>query len=161
MRKCMSLMLVAFAIAFVPVTAEAKPFYEDGVRKNRALTGQSYSKKYSRKTAKRSKRGRATASTSCLSSDARALLSRIKSRFGNVQIISTCRPGARIATSGRPSKHASGRAIDLRVPGRKGELVKWLISNHRSGGTMTYSDMDHVHVDVGYRFVALNRPSGH
>jgi hypothetical protein len=28
------------------------------------------------------------------------------------------------------------------------------------GGIMTYSDMDHIHVDVGPRFVALNRPSG-
>lgn len=97
---------------------------------------------------------------SCLTSEARALLKRIQNRFGNVQIISTCRAGARIATTGKRSKHASGQAIDFRVPGRKKEVVKWLIANHHNGGTMTYSDMDHIHVDVGYHFVALNRYSG-
>lgn len=99
-------------------------------------------------------------SRSCLTGQAQALLGRIEARFGRVQIISTCRPGARIATTGKISKHASGQAIDFRVPGRKREVVQWLIANHRSGGTMTYSDMDHIHVDVGYHFVALNRPSG-
>lgn len=140
----------------------------------------SYAKKsgYSKKSAKRSggthkasttqKRryasrssGGSGASGSCLTFAARALLGKIRSRFGNVQIISTCRPGARIATTGKVSRHASGNAIDFRVPGRKREVVQWLITNHKSGGTMTYSDMDHIHVDVGYHFVALNRPSGH
>ena len=162
MRKSMSLMLVAFAVLFAPVAAEAKPYYGDGVRKHRTMTGHAHSKS-SRKYSKRSSRGRGHASSSrgCLTSEARALLGRIQAKFGNVQVISTCRPGARIATSGRPSKHASGQAVDFRVPGRKSEVVKWLTANHRSGGTMTYSDMDHIHVDVGYRFVALNRPSGH
>ncbi len=162
MRKSMSLMLVAFAVLFTPLAAEAKPYYGDGVRKHRTMTGHAHSKS-SGKYAKRSSRGRGHASSSrrCLTSEARALLGRIQARFGNVQVISTCRPGARIATSGRPSKHASGQAVDFRVPGRKSEVVKWLSANHRSGGTMTYSDMDHIHVDVGYRFVALNRPSGH
>ena len=100
-------------------------------------------------------------SGSCLTSEARSLLGRIQARFGKVEIISTCRKGARIATTGRPSKHASGQAIDFRIPGRKREVVKWLIANHGSGGTMTYSDMDHIHVDVGSHFVALNRNSGH
>ncbi len=97
---------------------------------------------------------------SCLTSEARNLLGRIRSHFNNVEIVSTCRPGARIAGTGRPSKHASGQAIDFRVPGRKAEVVRWLIANHKNGGTMTYHDMDHIHVDVGARFVALNRPSG-
>ncbi|MES1180029.1 MAG: DUF882 domain-containing protein, partial [Hyphomicrobium sp.] len=84
----------------------------------------------------------------------------IRAQFGNVEIVSTCRPGAKIAGTNYPSKHASGQAIDFRVPGRKAEVVRWLISNDRMGGIMTYSDMDHIHVDVGQRFVALNRPSG-
>ncbi len=100
-------------------------------------------------------------SGSCLTSEARALLGRIQAKFGRVEIISTCRRGARIASTGRPSKHASGQAIDFRVPGRKRDVVKWLIANHGNGGTMTYSDMDHIHVDVGSHFVALNRHSGH
>lgn len=95
-------------------------------------------------------------SRSCLTSDARSLLNRIENRFGRVDIVSTCRPGAKIAGSGRPSRHASGNAIDFNPPkGRKSEVVKWLIANHHGGGVMTYSGMNHVHVDVGYRFVSL------
>lgn len=95
-------------------------------------------------------------SRSCLTSDARGLLNRIESRFGGVSIISTCRPGAKIAGSGRPSRHASGNAIDFNAPrGKKSEIVRWLASNHNNGGTMTYSGMSHIHVDIGYHFVSL------
>jgi len=97
----------------------------------------------------------------CLSPAARSLLERIEAHFGAVGIVSTCRPGAVIAGSGRPSRHASGNAIDFNAPaGRKSEVVRWLIANHRSGGVMTYSDMNHIHVDVGHHFVALGAPSG-
>jgi uncharacterized protein YcbK (DUF882 family) len=100
---------------------------------------------------------RGGASRSCLTPSARALLGRIESRFGQVQVISTCRPGARIAGTGRISRHASGNAVDFNAPrGRKGEVVRWLIANHRSGGTMTYARMNHIHVDIGPRFVSLN-----
>jgi Peptidase M15 len=95
-------------------------------------------------------------SRSCLTSAARALLGRIESQFGQMQIISTCRPGARIAGTGRISRHASGNAVDFNAGGRKGEVVRWLIANHRSGGTMTYAGMSHVHVDIGPHFVSLN-----
>lgn len=94
-------------------------------------------------------------SRSCLGSEIRAVLSRIEAKFGRVDIVSTCRPGARIAGSGRMSRHATGDAVDFRVPGRKGEVIKWLIANHHSGGIMTYSGMDHIHVDVGHQFVSL------
>jgi uncharacterized protein YcbK (DUF882 family) len=99
-------------------------------------------------------------STECLTSAARNLLARIRGQFSNVEIVSTCRPGATIAGTNYPSKHASGQAIDFRVPGRKAEVVRWLIAHDHVGGIMTYSDMDHIHVDVGPRFVALGRPSG-
>lgn len=94
-------------------------------------------------------------SRSCLTSPARALLSRIESRFGPVQVISTCRPGARIAGSGRISRHASGNAVDFDAGGRKSQIVAWLVANHKSGGTMTYPAMSHVHVDIGPHFVSL------
>jgi uncharacterized protein YcbK (DUF882 family) len=97
---------------------------------------------------------------SCLKPAARALLERLQAQFGPVQIISTCRPGARIAGSGRISKHASGDAVDFDAGRRKGDVVRWLIANHKSGGTMTYSDMSHIHIDIGRHFVALNAPSG-
>ncbi len=95
-------------------------------------------------------------SRSCLTPAARALLGRIEAQFGQMQIISTCRPGARIAGTGRISRHASGNAVDFNAGGRKGQVVRWLIANHRSGGTMTYAGMSHVHVDIGPHFVSLN-----
>jgi uncharacterized protein YcbK (DUF882 family) len=100
-------------------------------------------------------------SRTCLTPAARGLLARIEAQFGSVGIISTCRPGATIAGSGRPSRHASGNAVDFNAPsGKKADMVRWLIANHRSGGVMTYSDMGHIHVDVGHHFVALGSPSG-
>jgi Peptidase M15 len=108
-----------------------------------------------------SRRGRGGGtSRGCLKPTARALLERIEAQFGKMQIISTCRPGARIAGTGRRSKHASGEAIDFNAGGRKGAVVRWLIANHKSGGTMTYRGMSHIHVDVGYHFVSLNSGRG-
>jgi hypothetical protein len=97
----------------------------------------------------------ASSSRACLTSAARSLLSRIEQRFGAVQVVSTCRPGARIAGTGRISRHASGNAVDFSAGGRKGAILNWLIANHRSGGTMTYAHMGHVHVDIGPHFVSL------
>jgi uncharacterized protein YcbK (DUF882 family) len=106
------------------------------------------------------RRARSGTSRSCLKPAARALLDRIETHFGKMQIISTCRPGAVIAGTGRRSKHASGEAIDFNAGGRKAQVVRWLIANHKSGGTMTYRGMSHIHVDVGYHFVSLNSSSG-
>ena len=100
------------------------------------------------------------ASRSCLQPQARGLLNRIESQFGAVSIVSTCRPGAVIATSGKPSKHRYGLAIDFSAGSRKGAIVNWLIKNHHSGGTMTYRGMNHIHVDIGHRFVSLASNSG-
>ena len=148
MRKVTMSALATLMAVLVPAVADAKRYDGDGVKlKNRSMTSRNQASGGS--------------SRSCLTGEARALLNSIENKFGRVQIVSTCRPGARIATSGRPSKHASGQAIDFRVPGKKKQVVNWLINNHGDGGTMTYSDMDHIHVDVGYHFVALNRPSGH
>jgi len=91
----------------------------------------------------------------CLTPPARALLERIEQKFGPVKLASTCRPGATIAGTGRPSKHASGNAIDFDAGSRKEQIVEWLIANHRDGGTMTYPDMDHIHVDIGPHFVSI------
>lgn len=140
----LSLVLAATGSSFV----HARTYSDDGDRyRDRAVT--------SRKAHRH-----AGTSTACLTPDARNLLARIRAQFGNVEIVSTCRPGAKIAGTNYPSKHASGQAIDFRVPGRKAEVVRWLIAHDHMGGIMTYSDMDHIHVDVGPRFVALNRPSG-
>lgn len=124
-------------------------------------SARSYSKRRSgkRRVARRTSRksgGSASASRSCLKASARALLNRIESNFGRVQVISTCRPGAVIRGSGRPSKHRYGLAVDFKAPsGKKAAIVRWLIKNHGSGGTMTYAGMSHIHVDIGPRFVSL------
>jgi hypothetical protein len=91
----------------------------------------------------------------CLTSAVREVLDKIEARFGPVKVISTCRPGARIAGSGRISRHASGNAVDFEAGSRKGAIIDWLITNHKTGGTMTYADMSHIHVDVGQHFVSL------
>lgn len=99
---------------------------------------------------------------SCLKPSAKKLLSSIEARFGKLKIISTCRRGAVIATTGRPSKHRYGLAIDFKpIRASKREVVAWLIKNHHKGGTMTYRDMNHIHVDIGPHFVILNSWSGH
>jgi hypothetical protein len=95
-------------------------------------------------------------SRSCLSGAAQSLLSQIEGRFGSVRLVSTCRPGATIAGTGRVSRHASGNAFDFEAGGRKGEIIRWLVANHRSGGTMTYSGMSHIHADIGPHFVSLS-----
>lgn len=123
-----------------------------------------YSKKKSYASSSRGRSRHAShgggSSRSCLQASARSLLNRIEAKFGSVNIISTCRPGAVIATSGKPSKHRNGMAIDFSASGRKSAIVQWLVANHHSGGTMTYRDMDHIHVDVGHRFVSLGAGSG-
>ena len=91
----------------------------------------------------------------CLTKPVHALLDKIEARFGPVRVISTCRPGARIAGSGRISRHASGNAVDFEAGSRKGEIINWLVANHKTGGTMTYPDMSHIHIDIGQHFVSL------
>ena len=100
-------------------------------------------------------RGSPDAPRTCLTAAARALLQTIESRFGPVRVVSTCRAGATIAGTGRPSRHASGNAVDFDAGMRKAEILRWLIANHRAGGTMTYPEMDHIHVDIGPHFVSI------
>src|SRR5262249_6967947 len=92
---------------------------------------------------------------SCLTPAARGLLGRIEQAFGPVQVISTCRAGALIAGTNHPSRHASGKAVVFKAGPRKAQIIAWLIENHRTGGVMTYSGMDHIHVDIGPRFISL------
>lgn len=42
MRKTMSMVFVALAVLAAPMAAEAKPYYADGVKKGRSMTGHSY-----------------------------------------------------------------------------------------------------------------------
>jgi hypothetical protein len=100
--------------------------------------------------------GGVSVSRSCLTPETRQLLQSVEARFGPVQIISTCRPGAVIAGTRHPSMHRYGRAVDFKAPsGRKAEIVRWLAANN-PGGTMTYASMSHIHMDTGpSHFVSL------
>jgi hypothetical protein len=100
----------------------------------------------------------ADAPRKCLQPEIRALLERVEDIFGPVEVISTCRPGATIAGTGRPSRHASGNAVDFEAGGRKVAILRWLVANNHTGGTMTYADMSHIHIDYGPHFVSLARP---
>jgi uncharacterized protein YcbK (DUF882 family) len=99
-------------------------------------------------------------SRTCLTPETQSLLNRVEGVFGRVQIVSTCRPGAVVAGTGHPSQHRYGRAVDFNAPaGKKAAVVQWLMANN-PGGTMTYSDMGHIHMDTGPRhFVSLGASS--
>ncbi len=86
----------------------------------------------------------------CIPAALRRTLNEVSRRFGHVEIISDHRPGATISGSGRPSYHASCRAVDFNPPSGKYEQVaNWLKANH-SGGVGTYScGMHHIHIDNG------------
>lgn len=91
----------------------------------------------------------ATTSESCLPGDLKSKLAAIRSKFGSIQVVSTGRPGATIAGSGRMSLHADCRAVDFVPPsGKHDQVVAWLHSNH-GGGVGTYSCMNHIHLDNG------------
>jgi uncharacterized protein YcbK (DUF882 family) len=143
-------------------TGKTKTYARTGKGKRQAKYGKSRRTASKKGLKSRSLTSYASGGTSrsCLQPQARALLNRIESQFGSVSIVSTCRAGAVIATSGKPSKHRYGMAIDFDAGSRKGAIVNWLIKNHHSGGTMTYRDMSHIHVDIGSRFVSLGANSG-
>jgi hypothetical protein len=92
----------------------------------------------------------------CLVSAAASLLAQLEAQFGPVRVVSTCRNGATIAGTRRPSMHRFGKAFDFIAPaGRKAAIIRWLRANS-PGVTMTYRGMHHVHTDVGsYRRVIL------
>lgn len=96
--------------------------------------------------------GTAEASTGCLPGSIQSTLNQIRAKFGPVSIVSTHRPGARIAGSGKRSYHASCRAVDFHPPkGKYSQVLAYLRANH-SGGLGTYScGMHHIHLDNGPR----------
>lgn len=88
--------------------------------------------------------------TGCLPPFLKLTLERLEDKFGKVEIVSTHRPGARVAGTRRISKHADCRAIDFKpASGQYKNAVAWLNENH-DGGLGTYScGMHHIHIDSG------------
>jgi hypothetical protein len=86
----------------------------------------------------------------CVPAKLKWLLDDIERHFGAVKIISTHRPGATVAGTGRRSKHADCRAVDfLPARGTYRDVAHWLKRVH-DGGVGTYScGMHHIHIDNG------------
>jgi hypothetical protein len=100
----------------------------------------------------------ASTSEGCLPSSLRQRLAQVRSQFGPIRVISTHRPGARIAGSGRVSLHASCQAVDFVPPaGKYSQVAAWLQANH-GGGVGTYSS-GHIHIDSG-SYVRYHRGGG-
>ena len=158
MIKRLSTAAIGFAFAFSFGSAHASPYFGfDGRHYGELQNAPDFGRP---KPVERGMLDASDAPRKCLTPAIRAVLEKVEDVFGPVSAISTCRPGATIAGTGRPSRHASGNAVDFEAGGRKAAIVEWLVANHHSGGTMTYSDMSHIHIDVGPHFVALAAPSG-
>lgn len=97
--------------------------------------------------------GGSSVSTKCLKPELQRLLETISSKFGPIKIVSTCRPGATIHGTNRPSLHRYGMAVDFTIA-LKAQVVSWLRANWH-GGVMTYRYKNHIHVDTGRRFYAV------
>lgn len=76
-------------------------------------------------------------------------LADVESRFGiNVRVGSSCRRGAVVAKSGKPSMHRYCRAVDFNVPRGKYQQVASYLKRTWSGGVGTYSGRhNHIHID--------------
>ena len=155
MIKRLSTAAIGCAFAFSFGSAQASPYF--------GFDGRHYGEientpNFGRQKVEHGKLEHADAPRKCLKPEIRALLEKVEDLFGPVEVISTCRPGATIAGTGRPSRHASGNAVDFEAGGRKVQILRWLVANNHTGGTMTYSDMSHIHIDYGPHFVSLARP---
>ena len=158
MIKRLSTAAIGIALALSATSAQAQPYFGfDGRHYGELAKATNWGRP---KLVERGILDASDAPRKCLTSAVRAVLEKVEDKFGPVRVISTCRPGARIAGSGRISRHASGNAVDFEAGNRKGQIVNWLVANHHTGGTMTYADMGHIHIDVGQHFVSLAAPSG-
>lgn len=87
-------------------------------------------------------------STKCLPNVLKQRLNQIRRKFGPIKIVSTLRRGARIRGSGRPSKHATCRAVDFKVKNRVA-VFRWLNKNHKGGVGLYHGRCRHIHIDNG------------
>ena len=93
--------------------------------------------------------GGATTAEGCLPGVLKQRLAEVRQRFGSISVVSTHRPGARIAGTGKPSYHGSCRAVDFVPPsGKYSAVTKFLYAVHE-GGVGTYTCMNHIHIDNG------------
>jgi hypothetical protein len=135
-----------FAAAHVPSASanESSVGLKNAPRQNHAANQVSAARRH----------GAPSTSRTCLPLELKNALATIESRFGPVKVVSTHRPGARIAGTHHMSLHATCRAVDFHpAPGKYREVLAYLRSEW-NGGIGTYSgQMHHLHIDVGYKKV--------
>lgn len=72
----------------------------------------------------------------------------VETKFGKIRILSSCRPGAIVRKSGRPSMHRYCRAVDFNPPRGKYRQVARYLKTTWGGGVGTYSGrFNHIHID--------------
>ena len=72
----------------------------------------------------------------------------VESKFGKIRITSSCRPGATVRKTGRPSMHRYCRAVDFNPPRGKYRQVARYLKTTWGGGVGTYSGrFNHIHID--------------
>ena len=72
----------------------------------------------------------------------------VEAKFGKIRIISSCRPGATVRKTGRPSMHRYCRAIDFKPRRGTYRKVARYLKTTWSGGVGTYSGrFNHIHID--------------
>lgn len=82
--------------------------------------------------------GKAGARMDCVPQSLQSVLSEVEQKFGAVTVLSTSRPGAVVAGTGRPSLHRQCRAVDFRVSGRRKPVIAVLRQDPRVLGLGIY-----------------------
>ena len=87
-------------------------------------------------------------STACLPAQLKNALAHIRANYGRVVVVSAHRPGARVAGTGKRSKHASCKAVDFHVRGNRAGALAWL--RRQPLEIITYGGaMHHIHIATG------------
>jgi hypothetical protein len=89
---------------------------------------------------------RSTANTACLPYQIKAALEKVNQACG-ITVISTHRPGARIAGTGHPSMHAVCRAADFTT--KNPPCVLQALADWRGKLSTDYHRVRHFHIDDG------------
>jgi uncharacterized protein YcbK (DUF882 family) len=112
-----------------------------------------FSHQFNSKTEHQAKKHKGKSESSgnyCMPSEIRAILDNVRSLFGQINILSTHRPGAKIAGTNKASYHSSCRAVDFVPPKNKYKEVAAYLKSNWKGGVGTYSGrFRHIHVDTG------------
>jgi len=92
------------------------------------------------------------ASSNCLASPLRAVLSEVAALFGAVRVNSTCRSKAHNARVGGASRsyHLTGNAVDFRIAANTAAVSRFLLGKKAVGGFKHYG-FGVFHIDTGPR----------